>query len=84
MCVVNKNKKINRSYKFYNSKGFYFASLAVIDWLDVFVKKKFYKNIVIGNLVFCITYLLLNFAGKFNNHTKGDLCRSSVMSEENI
>ncbi|MDA3927432.1 MAG: transposase [Prolixibacteraceae bacterium] len=43
---------MSRNYKFYNPDGVYFASFAVVEWLDVFTRNE-YKNIILDSLSFC-------------------------------
>lgn len=43
---------MSRNYKFYNPKGVYFVSFAVVDWIDVFTRNE-YKDILIESLDFC-------------------------------
>jgi len=42
---------MSRNYKFYNPKGLYFVSFAVVNWLDVFTRNE-YKEIVLDSLRF--------------------------------
>ncbi len=37
---------MSRIYKFYNPKGLYFVSFAVVNWLDIFRRNE-YKDIVL-------------------------------------
>lgn len=43
---------MSTKYKFKNSAGCYFISFAVIEWVDVFIRKE-YKNILVENLKYC-------------------------------
>ncbi len=43
---------MSRNYKFYNPKGLYFVSFAVVNWLDVFTRNE-YKDIVLDSLSYC-------------------------------
>jgi len=43
---------MSRNYKFYNPEGLYFVSFAVVDWIDVFIRKE-YKDVLIESLSFC-------------------------------
>ncbi|WP_347841440.1 transposase [uncultured Draconibacterium sp.] len=43
---------MSRNYKFHNPDGVYFVSFAVVNWLDVFIRKE-YKNIILDSLRFC-------------------------------
>ena len=43
---------MSRNYKFHNSEGIYFVSFAVVEWIDVFVRKE-YKDILLKNLAYC-------------------------------
>ncbi|HLW63312.1 MAG TPA: hypothetical protein VKY33_07920 [Flavobacterium sp.] len=43
---------MSRKYKFHNPDGLYFISLAVVGWLDVFIRNE-YKGLFIERLVFC-------------------------------
>ena len=43
---------MSRNYKFHNPDGVYFVSFAVVNWLDVFIRKE-YKDILIESLRFC-------------------------------
>lgn len=43
---------MSRNYKFYNPKGIYFVSFAVVNWLDVFTRNE-YKNILVDSLHYC-------------------------------
>ncbi len=43
---------MSRNYKFYNPKGVYFVSFAVVEWIDVFIRNE-YKNILLDSLEYC-------------------------------
>ena len=43
---------MSRNYKFHNPDGVYFVSFAVVNWLDVFIRKE-YKSILIESLRYC-------------------------------
>jgi hypothetical protein len=43
---------MSRNYKFHNPEGVFFASFAVVEWIDVFTGND-YKNILFKSLAFC-------------------------------
>jgi putative transposase len=43
---------MSRSYKMYNTEGYYFVSFATVGWIDVFTRV-IYKDILIDSLRFC-------------------------------
>jgi REP element-mobilizing transposase RayT len=43
---------LSRKYKFLNPDGVYFVTLTVIQWLDVFTKRR-YKDLIVDNLKYC-------------------------------
>jgi hypothetical protein len=43
---------MSRNYKFHNPEGIYFISVAVVEWLNVFIRNE-YKDIVIDSLQYC-------------------------------
>ena len=43
---------MSNAYKFYNPDGLYFISFSVVDWIDVFIRRK-YKDIIIESLEYC-------------------------------
>ena len=43
---------MSRNYKFHNQEGTYFISFAVVEWIDVFIRKE-YKDIIIDSLHYC-------------------------------
>ncbi len=43
---------MSRNYKFYNPSGVYFVSFAVIEWINVFIRKE-YKDILVESLRYC-------------------------------
>ena len=43
---------MSRKYKFHNPEGLYFISFAVIDWIDVFIRRE-YVEILIESLNYC-------------------------------
>ena len=43
---------MSRKYKFGDSDKLYFISFAVVNWIDVFVRKE-YKNVVIESWKYC-------------------------------
>ena len=53
---------MSRKYKFYDNKGFYFLSTAVVEWLDVFTRNR-YKDIVIDSLDYCSNHKSLIIYG---------------------
>jgi putative transposase len=44
---------MSRKYKFNDKDKLYFVSFAVINWIDLFVRKE-YKNVVVSSLRYCI------------------------------
>jgi putative transposase len=44
---------VSRKYKFNGKDKLYFVSFAVIDWIDLFIRKK-YKDVVVESLKYCI------------------------------
>jgi REP element-mobilizing transposase RayT len=44
---------VSRKYKFNDDEGIYFISFAVVNWIDVFVRKE-YKNKIIESLEYCV------------------------------
>ena len=44
---------MSRSYKFRDQSKLYFVSFAVVNWIDVFVRRE-YKEIVVESLQYCI------------------------------
>ena len=44
---------VSRKYKFNDDEGIYFVSFAVVNWIDVFVRKE-YKNKIIESLEYCV------------------------------
>ncbi len=51
---------MSRKYKFGDSDKLYFISFAVVNWIDVFVRKE-YNDIVLDSWRFCQHYKGLNF-----------------------
>lgn len=53
---------MSRGYKFHNPEDLYFVSFAVVEWLDVLLTRKVYKDILLDNLFFCqkINYIHQN------------------------
>ena len=47
MCIL-----IGRKYKFGDSSELYFISFAVINWIDLFIRKE-YKDLVLDSWRFC-------------------------------
>ena len=43
---------MSRKYKFRNSKGLYFISFAVQNWIDLFTRNE-YRDILVENLYYC-------------------------------
>jgi len=43
---------MSRKYKFYNKEDLYFVSLALVYWIDVFVRERYFE-ILIESLTFC-------------------------------
>ncbi len=43
---------MSRNYKFHNPNAPYFVSFAVVEWLDVFIRKE-YKDILLDSFSFC-------------------------------
>jgi len=43
---------MSRKYKFYDDNGVYFLSMAVIEWLDVFIRRR-YKDVIVDSLDYC-------------------------------
>ena len=44
---------MSRKYKFKENDKLYFISLAVIEWIDLFIRKE-YKDVVVNSLKYCI------------------------------
>ncbi|WP_317175528.1 transposase [Pontibacter beigongshangensis] len=44
---------MSRNYKFRDQEKLYFVSFAVVNWIDVFVRRE-YKEIVVDSLKYCI------------------------------
>ena len=44
---------MSRKYKFNDKDKLYFVSFAVIEWIDLFIRKE-YKDIVVDSLKYCI------------------------------
>ena len=44
---------VSRKYRFNDDEGIYFVSFAVVNWIDVFVRKE-YKNKIIESLEYCV------------------------------
>jgi len=45
---------MSRKYKFHNPEGMYFVSFAVINWIDVFVRSKYF-DLITESLNYCST-----------------------------
>jgi len=60
---------MSRKYKIYNSSRPYFVSFAVVNWIDLFTRKK-YNDVVTNSLSYCITNkdLILNAWCIMTNH----------------
>ncbi len=43
---------MSRKYKFTDQDKLYFVSFAVINWIDLFIRKQ-YKDIVVSSLAYC-------------------------------
>jgi putative transposase len=43
---------MSRKYKFNNPEGLYFVSFAVVNWIDVFIRRE-YKDLLIDSLKYC-------------------------------
>lgn len=46
---------MSRSYKFRDQTKLYFVSFAVVNWLDVFVRRE-YKDVMVESLQYCIKH----------------------------
>lgn len=44
---------MSRNYKFHNPAGIYFVSFAVVNWIDIFVRRQYF-DIVIDSLEYCV------------------------------
>ncbi|HRH49818.1 MAG TPA: hypothetical protein PLP23_13775 [Panacibacter sp.] len=44
---------MSRKYKFNDNNQLYFVSFAVINWLDLFIRKE-YKDEIVNSLKYCI------------------------------
>lgn len=44
---------MSRNYKFHNPTGIYFVSFAVVNWIDIFVRRQYF-DIVTDSLEYCI------------------------------
>ncbi|TXK37485.1 transposase [Pontibacter qinzhouensis] len=45
---------MSRNYKFRDREKLYFVSFAVVNWIDMFVRRE-YKDIIVDSLKYCIT-----------------------------
>jgi hypothetical protein len=54
---------MSRKYKFNDKDKLYFASFAVIEWIDLFIRKE-YKDIVVDSLKYCIQNKHLELYGR--------------------
>jgi putative transposase len=50
---------MKNGYKIYDQTGLYFLTFQVVNWVDVFTRKR-YKDIVIESLNYCVTNKALN------------------------
>ena len=53
---------MSRKYNFYDDSGTYFLSTSVVEWLDVFTRRR-YKDIVIDSLDYCSNHKSLIIYG---------------------
>ncbi|MFZ4545393.1 MAG: transposase, partial [Saprospiraceae bacterium] len=48
---LNHEKQMSR-YKIQNQEGIYFVTLTIVDWVDIFIRKR-YKDIIVESLDYC-------------------------------